>query len=89
MKQTLYLQIERRLTSNYRFFTQRVDATGILGISPRQKIMTAIRLSATGCSSDDVDDRSRIAESTMLDILDCFCAAIIEQYGEEFLREHG
>ena len=26
MKQTLYLQIERRLTSNYRFFTQRVDA---------------------------------------------------------------
>ena len=87
MKQTLYLQIERWLISNYRFLTQRVDATGILGISPRQKIMTAIRLLATGCSSDDVDDRSRIAESTMLDILDCFCAAIIEQYGKEFLRE--
>ena len=87
MHRTLYLQIEERLRSNYIFFTQRADATGMLGISTRQKVATAIRMLAAGCSSDDVDDRSRIAESTMLEILDCFCAAIIEQYGEEFLRE--
>lgn len=87
MSRRLYLQIERRLQSSYLFFTQRADATGLLGISTRQKIITAIRMLAAGCSSDDVDDRSRIAESTMLEILDCFCAAIVEQYGAEFLRE--
>jgi hypothetical protein len=87
MERSLYLQIEQQLQQSYRFFMQRADATGLLGISTRQKNITAIRMLAAGCSSDDVDDRSRIAESTMLDILDCFCAAIIEQYGEEFLRE--
>jgi Plant transposon protein len=87
MNRTLYIEIENRLQVSYRFFTQRADATGLLGISSRQKITTAIRMLAVGCSSDDVDDRSRIAESTMLEILDCFCSAIIEQYGEEYLRE--
>jgi Plant transposon protein len=87
MRRELYLQIETRLQQSYRFFTQRADATGMLGISSRLKIITAIRMLANGCSSDDFDDRSRIAESTMLEVLDCFCAAIIEQYSEEFLRE--
>ena len=87
MRRELYLQIETQLQQSYRFFTQRADATGMLGISSRLKIITAIRMLANGCSSDDFDDRSRIAESTMLEVLDCFCAAIIEQYSEEFLRE--
>lgn len=87
MRRELFLQIEERLQQSYRFFTQRADATGMLGISCRQKVVTAIRMLATGCSGDDVDDRSRIAESTMLEILDCFCNAIIEQYSGDFLRE--
>jgi hypothetical protein len=42
MNRSLYLQIESRLETNYRFFTQRPDATGLLGISTRQKVLTAI-----------------------------------------------
>ena len=33
MSRRLYLQIERRLQSSYIFFTQRADATGLLGIN--------------------------------------------------------
>ena len=87
MNRSLYLEIENCLQITYQFFTQKADATGLLGISSRQKVTTALRMLAIGCSSDDVDDRFHIAESTMLEILDCFCSAIIEQYGEEFLRE--
>jgi hypothetical protein len=53
----LHIQIEQQLQRLYIFFTQRVDTTGLLGISISQKIVTAIRMLAVGYSGDDVDNR--------------------------------
>ena len=59
----------------------------VLGLSPIQKCTAALRMLAYGICADAVDEYIRIAESTASECLKRFVAAVVEQFGDEYLRE--
>ncbi|KAF4133356.1 putative chromo domain-containing protein, partial [Phytophthora infestans] len=61
--------------SNY--FTQRPDATGLLGFLPEQKVTCALRMLAYGACADQLDELIRIGESTVLETMETFCSAVM------------
>jgi hypothetical protein len=73
-------------SENYKYFTQRYDALGAAGLSPRQKVTCAIRQLAYGASADQCDEYIRIGESTANECLHKFCRSIVEVYSEVYLR---
>ncbi|XP_048600013.1 uncharacterized protein LOC106372888 [Brassica napus] len=86
MKKNLFLRIVRALKQNFIFFQQRKDATGRWGLSSLQKCMTAIRLLAYGTAADSVDEYLRLAGTTEHSCLHHFTDAIIQLFGDEYLR---
>ena len=86
MRLSLFAEIVDDIVQYDGYFLQRRDCTGLLGFAPIQKCAAAVRLLASGSSADKMDDRYRLAESTMLETLQRFCQAIIAIYGERFLR---
>ncbi|RWR93167.1 putative nuclease HARBI1 [Cinnamomum micranthum f. kanehirae] len=57
-----------------------------LGLSALQKVTAAVRMLAYGVAADAVDDYVRIAESTSIESLKKFVQAIIDVFGNEYLR---
>jgi hypothetical protein len=55
-------------------------------LHPIQKITSAIQLLAHGGVADANDEYLQIAESTRIESLIHFCDAIIQIYGQEYLR---
>jgi hypothetical protein len=55
MSRPLFLRILQRLHQQDSYFTQRVDATGMPGLGPLQKVCAAMRVLAYGLPSDAVD----------------------------------
>ncbi|KAK2647622.1 hypothetical protein Ddye_015111 [Dipteronia dyeriana] len=51
------------------YFTQKVDAVGKDGLSPVQKMITAVRMLAYGCPADILDEYVQIGESTAIESL--------------------
>ena len=86
MRIELFLKITEDIQRYDNYFRQKRDCTGLVGFTPVQKCAAAIRLLASGSSADEMDDRYRLAESTMLETLKRFCNAIVGMYGDEYLR---
>ncbi|KAH9456062.1 hypothetical protein Pst134EB_033427 [Puccinia striiformis f. sp. tritici] len=86
MHRPLFLRIVNDVTSHDRYFVQKKNALGQLGLMPIQKICSAIRMLAYGGAADANDEYLRLSESTTLQSLSRFCTAIIQIYGEEYLR---
>jgi hypothetical protein len=80
------MKIVDQVTAHDRYFQKKPDALGRPGLHPVQKITSALRMLAYGGAADMNDEYIRIAESTSLESLNKFCSAIIDIYGEEFLR---
>jgi len=72
---------------HFKYFTQRYDALGVKGLSPRQKCTSAIRQLAYGASADQCDEYIRIGESTSIECLHKFCRSIVEVFGPQYLRK--
>ncbi|XP_024014636.1 uncharacterized protein LOC112088521 [Eutrema salsugineum] len=85
MKKPLFMYIVDRL-SQVPFFRKKRDAAGRFGLSALQKCTSAIRIMAYGSASDAVDEYLRLGESTALFCLENFVEAIINIFGEEYLR---
>lgn len=68
------------------YFIQKPDATGRLGAHPIQKATAALRMLAYGVSADMLDEWLRLGESTILETLKRFVAAVIDTLGKEYLR---
>ncbi|XP_020271761.1 uncharacterized protein LOC109846932 [Asparagus officinalis] len=68
------------------FFVQKMDGVGKLGLSTLQKVTSAFRMLAYGTSTDSTDEYVRIGESTAIVCLKRFYRAIVEVYGDEYLR---
>ena len=64
MRKHVFRRIVEALENWSPFFTQRSDVVGHIGFSPLQKCSAAIRMLATGCAADGVDDLFRIGAST-------------------------
>ncbi|KAK9072430.1 hypothetical protein SSX86_008864 [Deinandra increscens subsp. villosa] len=91
MTRRLYNRIAADITTegmsvNWRYFTQRRDAAGRLGLSTNQKITCALRQLAYGASADQCDEYIRIGESTAIKCLHNFCRSIVEIYRDKYLR---
>ncbi|KAJ0391064.1 hypothetical protein P43SY_011651 [Pythium insidiosum] len=68
------------------YFQQRPNAARVLGATPLQKVAAAIRLLTSGVAANELDDKYRLASSTLLKTLKRFCAAVTDLYAESALR---
>nr|XP_034925837.1 uncharacterized protein LOC118057386 [Populus alba] len=68
------------------YFKQRTDALGVLGLSCLQKVTTAHRILAYGIPADLTDKYLQIGESTTIESLRAFVKAIVEVFGDWYLK---
>ena len=69
------------------YFVQKRNAAGVLGLSCFQKVTAALRMLTYGVPADATDEYVRIGESTALESLRRFIAAVVEIFEEEYLRQ--
>lgn len=72
MRRHVFVHIVDELGKWSSYFTQRVDCTGRLGLSPLQKCTAAICMLAYGTAVDTLDEYLKVAESTALECLENF-----------------
>ncbi|XP_020242989.1 uncharacterized protein LOC109821216 [Asparagus officinalis] len=86
MHRSLFLPIVGAVREHDNFFVQKMDGVGKLGLSTLQKITSAFCMLAYGTSADSTDEYVRIDESTAIVCLKRFWRAIVEVYGDEYVR---
>ncbi|WOH02642.1 hypothetical protein DCAR_0522031 [Daucus carota subsp. sativus] len=87
MRRSLFVRIQAAIESHDPYFVQRYNAAGVLGLSSLQKITAALRIIAYGVPADAIDDYIRIGESTAIESLKKFVTAIVQIFGEQYLRK--
>ena len=86
MRRTLFVRIWNAVEQHDQYFVQKRNATGILGLSSLQKITAAFRMLTYGVAADATDDYVRIGESTAIESLRRFVSAVVEVFGDEYLK---
>ena len=86
MSHSLFLRIANAVEEHDSFFKQKRDATGRLGLSPLQKITATFRMLTYGVPADATDEIVRIGESSVIQSLERFVKAIVQIFGEEYIR---
>ena len=86
MNKPLFKHIVDRLSNEVQFFHQKKDITGRLGLSTLQNCKTAIRVLAYGYALDAVDEYLRLGATTTRLCVENFVEAIINLFGNEYLR---
>ncbi|XP_073312269.1 protein ANTAGONIST OF LIKE HETEROCHROMATIN PROTEIN 1-like [Primulina huaijiensis] len=86
MSRRLFLRIMESVQQHDNYFVQKVDALGRPGLSPYQKITAAMRILAYGMAADSTDEYIKIGESTAIESLKRFCRAVVEVFGDWYLR---
>mgnify|MGYP003702966431 CR=1 FL=1 len=74
------------IQAHYSYFVKKQDAAHVVGLSPLQKMTSAMRILSYCVAADAVDDYIRIGESTAIRSLHQFCNSVIEIFGVEYLR---
>ncbi|XP_074356458.1 uncharacterized protein LOC141696176 [Apium graveolens] len=87
MGRHIFLRIVDVVSNSDPYFQQRIDAVGRKDLSPLQKCTAAMRMLAYGVSADAVDDYVRIGESTAVECLKKFTAAVCTVFEGEYLRK--
>uniref|UniRef100_A0A0D3BZX8 Nuclease HARBI1 n=1 Tax=Brassica oleracea var. oleracea TaxID=109376 RepID=A0A0D3BZX8_BRAOL len=86
MNKPLFLRIVERLNNEVPYFQQRINGHGRCGLFALQKCTSAIRMLAYGQAGDANDEYLRLAATTALLCLEYFTEAIIQLFGDEYLR---
>jgi hypothetical protein len=86
MSRSLFIRIMEGVQQHDTYFTQRVDATGLAGLGPLQKVCAAMQILAYGLPTDVVDEYIQIGESTAWECLNHFCRALIAHFSGWYLR---
>ena len=86
MKRHLFMRIMNAIEERDEYFVQKRNAAGTLGLSCLQKVVAAFRLLAYGVAADALDEYIRIGESTALEALRKFIVAVVEIFGQEYMR---
>ncbi|RWR83961.1 putative nuclease HARBI1 [Cinnamomum micranthum f. kanehirae] len=86
MCKPLFLRIVNAVEAHDSYFQQKRNCAGNIGLSTLQKVTAAVRMLVYGVAADAVDDYVRIAESTSIESLKRFVQAIIDVFGNEYLR---
>jgi hypothetical protein len=87
MSRKVFMNIIEGVRLHDPYFQCKPDATGKIGFTSYQKCSAAIRMLAYGVAGDLVDEYMRMGESTCLDSMYKFCRAVIDVFGEHYLRE--
>ena len=75
-----------RIVDHDSYFQQKTNAANKCGISPHIKITAALRQLAYSASADSLDEYFQISATTANDSLKRFCSAVIDVFGDEYLR---
>ncbi|XP_014756074.1 uncharacterized protein LOC106866423 [Brachypodium distachyon] len=86
MSRPLFLRIVKAVREHDSYFVRKRNAAGKLGLSSLQKATAVFRMLTYGVAADDTDEYVRIGGSTALDSMKAFVRAIIEVFGDEYLR---
>jgi hypothetical protein len=86
MSKTLFLQIVATVESHDEYFRQKPNAAGVLGASPIQKVVGVFRMLVYSVSADFLDDYVRMGESTIIESLKHSVKAIVDFFGDKYLR---
>ncbi|XP_061993725.1 uncharacterized protein LOC133711636 [Rosa rugosa] len=86
MSLNLFMRISTDLCQYDRYFVQRSDATGKVGLLPEQKMTAALRMLAYGAGADQCAEYCRMAKSTSVAALQHFTRGIVDLYSAEYLR---
>jgi hypothetical protein len=86
MSRRLFLRITNAVEAHNPYFKQRTDALGVLGLSCLQKVTAAHRILAYAILVDLTDEYLQIGESTAIESLRAFVKAIVEVFGDWYLR---
>ncbi|XP_008347755.2 uncharacterized protein [Malus domestica] len=87
MRRELFESILNAIVNHGHYFARKIDVIGRQGLSPHQKLTSAFRMPANGCSTDSTDEYCRLAESYVIENLKCFYKAIEAIYGAIYLRK--
>jgi hypothetical protein len=87
MRRSLFMTILDRVCAVDAYFVQKPDAVGRLGLSPHQKITSALRMLCYGLCADATDEYCRTSESTAMECMKRFCLAIRAEFEEHYLRQ--
>ena len=79
MRRYLFKDIRRKVKACDPYFRQKVDCCGELGASSYQMVMVALGVLANASSADQLDEYIRLGESTILEMLEKFCIAVIDK----------
>jgi hypothetical protein len=86
MSKPLFLRIVQGVEAHDDYFRQRPNAVGLLGATALQKVVGAFRMLAYDVPADSMDEVVRIAESTMIEAFKHFVRAVVDVFGEQYLR---
>ncbi|XP_042467690.1 uncharacterized protein LOC122050887 [Zingiber officinale] len=86
MGRNLFMCICDVVTNHDNYFIQRRDGLGRLGLSSLQKITAVFRILAYGVPADATDEYIKIGESIAIESMKRFCRAVVEVFGEQYLR---
>ncbi|XP_021730709.1 uncharacterized protein LOC110697634 [Chenopodium quinoa] len=86
MNRPLFNRIMNTVVETDKFFKQRRDATGRLGLSPLQKCTATIRMLAYSLAPDAVDEYVRMGQTTARRSLHHFCEGVNNNFQDEYLR---
>ncbi|KAL6228529.1 hypothetical protein ACLB2K_002478 [Fragaria x ananassa] len=86
MSRSLFLRIADAVKDHDNFFMQQRDGIGKPGLTTFQKLTAVFRMLAYGVPADSLDEYIKIGESTAIRCLKRFCRAVIEVFGERYLR---
>ncbi|XP_038722076.1 uncharacterized protein LOC120014230 [Tripterygium wilfordii] len=88
MSHKLFLHIYDVVVAYDEYFVQSRNVARIEGLSSLQKVTAALRMICYGVSGDIVDEYIRLAESTTNEAMKKFVEAVINIFGDKYLRSH-
>eukprot|EP00918_Siedleckia_nematoides_P039555 GHVU01086039.1.p1 GENE.GHVU01086039.1~~GHVU01086039.1.p1 ORF type:complete len:436 (+),score=47.89 GHVU01086039.1:157-1464(+) len=86
MRPELFQRLVNACVEGDDYFRQKPDAIGVMGLSPEQKVVAAVRMMTYGVCADAVDEYVRIAETTANESFHRFVHAVVATFQEEYLR---
>ncbi|XP_024311973.1 uncharacterized protein LOC112269446 [Brachypodium distachyon] len=86
MPRPLFLRIVKAVREHDSYFVQKRNAAEKLGLSSLQKATAVFRMLTYGVAADATYEYVRIGKSTALDSMKAFVRAVIEVFGDEYLR---
>ncbi|XP_074377978.1 uncharacterized protein LOC141719493 [Apium graveolens] len=72
MRPHIFNRIMTALCTQDSFWYQKIDAIGLLGLLPEQKMTVALRMLAYGAAADQCTEKCRMGESTTLECMKTF-----------------